>query len=153
MNFARESYSLKLMREMLPLWKDHYNETHDANYGPLDPDLGFYQNVAQMLRIFTVRIDEQLCGYQVFFVSPDPHSMEQIQAVQDILFLCRTARVGLAGYKFIKWCVEQLEAEGVDLISQRISARNDFGPVLERMGFELEDLTFSKRVKKLVEVA
>ena len=146
MRFAREYYSPQLISDMLPLWKSHYIETHDEMYGPLDPDLGFYERAAGMLRVFTVRdFDDALQGYQVFFVANDPHSMTNVQAVQDILYLAAEARKGLTGYKFIKWCMEQLEAEGVDVIHQRISAHHDFGPVLERMGFTLEDLTYSRR--------
>ena len=156
MKFAREEYSLQLVSDMMPLWKSHYAETHDEMYGPLNPDLGFYEKAQGIMRIFTVRDDAgSLHGYQVFFVMNDPHSMGIVQAVQDILYLCKDSRKGLAGYKFIKWCSEQLEAEGVDLIQQRISARHDFGPVLQRMGFELEDLTYTKRLvrsKRLAEV-
>ena len=153
MKFAREAYSAGLVEEMRPLWVSHYAETHDEMYGQLNPDLGFYERAVPIMRIFTARDDAgELHGYQVFFVMNDPHSRDSVQAVQDILYLCRSAREGLAGYRFIKWCAEQLEAEGVDVIHQRIAAKHDFGPVLERMGFELEDLTYSKRCKKLAEV-
>jgi hypothetical protein len=149
--FAREAYSAGLVEEMRPLWISHYAETHDEMYGQLNPDLGFYERASPIMRIFTARDDAgELQGYQVFFVMNDPHSRDSVQAVQDILYLCRSAREGLTGYKFIRWCMEQLT--DVDVIHQRIPAKSDVGPVLERMGFELEDLTYSRRVRKLVEV-
>lgn len=150
MKFSREEYSLELLAEMLPLWKEHHAETANALYGPLDPDIELYEQVAESgkLRIFTARrwngMSIELCGYQVFMVASDIHSRRRTQAIQDILFMTEDARKGMTGYLFIKWCLEQLESEGVDVVHQRISARNDFGKVLERLGYALEDLTYSK---------
>jgi hypothetical protein len=150
--FAREQYSASLVAEMRPLWETHYAETHDDKYGPLDPDMSFYEKAQGILRIFTARRDGVLVGYQVYFVMNDPHSRASVQAVQDILFVHPSAR-GTDGYRFMKWCVAELEREGVDVIHQRIPARHDFGHILERMGFELSDLTYAKRVRRLQEVA
>lgn len=148
MKFAIEAYSEELVSEMLPLWKDHYRETHDEIYGKLDPDIGMYERLWEnhSLKIYTVRDEAgRLHGYQIFFVSPDLHSVGFTQAVQDILYLCPDSRHGFVGYKFMKWCVEQLAGD-VDSIHQRIPARNDFGAIFERMGFRLEDLVYSRRV-------
>lgn len=152
MNFAAEEYSLQLIADMMPLWKAHHAETADKFYGPLNPDLFVYEQAAEagMMRIFTVR-DEvgSLHGYQVLFVSHHPHSRDSLQAVQDVLYLCQDARKGLVGYRFIKWCGEQLRAEGIDIVHQHISAKHDFGAILTRMGYELEDLVYSKRLQEV----
>lgn len=133
---------------MIPLWEEHYKETASKNYGALDPDLTIYDALAAqgLLRVFTAREDLLLVGYQVFFVTHHPHHKDQIQAEQDILYLSRAQRVGLNGYQFLKFCIDELRREGVHVICQRISARNDFGRLLERLGFELEDLVYSRRL-------
>lgn len=146
MNFAREPYSPQLVSEMVPLWKEHYNETASENYGALDPDLNIYiaLDMQGALRIFTARDESGLVGYQVFFVTKHLHHRESMQAQQDILFLSRSVRVGFNGYRFIKFCVDELVKEGIKVIHQRISARHDFGKLFERLGFKLEDLTYSR---------
>lgn len=148
MQFASEDYSNDLIKEMFPLWKAHHEEIAGGHYGPLDPDLRVYERCFAVgtLRIFTVRVAGALQGYQVFMVSPHPHSKRSLQAVQDILYIAPQARRGLCGYRFIKWCGEQLKREGVKIIHQHISARHDFGRILYRLGYDLEDLVFSKNL-------
>lgn len=152
MRFQREQYSNELVQEMMPLWHAHHAETSDILYGPLDPDMRSYElsALAGLIRIYTVRVAGKLQGYQVFFVSHHPHSKESIQAIQDILFIHPSVRKGLIGYRFIRWCGNQLQNEGVNIVHQRISARNDFGRILTRMGYVLEDLTYSKRLTQEV---
>lgn len=149
MNFAHEPYSDALIEEMRPLWKRHFEEIAAFQNISLDPDLSIYQRTATagVLRIYTARMFGSLCGYQVFFISPHPHSKQSIQAVQDILFLDLDLRVGLTGYRFIKWCVQELKREGVQVIHQHISAKKDFGHLFKRLGFHLEDLVYSLEVK------
>lgn len=148
MNFQREPYSEALTGEMRPLWQRHFEETAAFQHIPLNPKLSIYHACAKVgsLRIYTARMSGSLCGYQIFFVSPHPHSQQSIQAVQDILYLDQDLRMGLAGYRFLKWCVNELKAEKVQVIHQRISAKKDFGRMFERMGFHLEDLVYSLEV-------
>ena len=146
--FTREEYSENLITEMLPLFIEHHEEIRGLKNVPIDPNFRMYEDCAKagILRIYTVRVGPNLCGYQVFMVMNHPHSKHSLQANQDILFLTRRARLGFAGYRFIKWCGEQLKAEGVKVIHQHISARNDFGRLLERMGYHLEDLVYAMEV-------
>lgn len=115
---------------------------------PFDPDFEMYRRCSDsgVLRIYTVRDGSVLCGYQIFMVMFHPHSKNSKQANQDILYLAPEYRKGMIGYRFIKWCIEQLRAEGVKVVYQHISARNDFGRMLERVGFELQDLVYSLEV-------
>ena len=147
MNFAQESFSWKLVEEIKPLLVDHHEEVPGVN-APLDPDFLVYATCEKIgvLRIFTVRDDLKLVGYQIFMVSKHPHSKDSLQANQDILYLSPDSRKGLLGYRFIKWCASQLINEGVKVVHQHISAKNNFGRILERIGFHLEDLTYSMEV-------
>jgi len=54
-----------------------------------NPNVGVYEasDKSGALRIFTARQVELLVGYQIFFVCSHPHTMQSIQAVQDILFI------------------------------------------------------------------
>lgn len=154
MKFAQEDYSLELVAEILPLLALHHKEISDKFYGPLDPVFEIYAHMQRTnaLRIYTVRdfrnSEMKLMGYQIFFVTLHHHSKESIHATQDVLFLHREARRGMAGMQFIQWCGEKLRMEGVHTLHQRISARHNFGRLLERIGYELEDLTYSKNLQE-----
>lgn len=134
---------------MYPLWQQHHDEVAAYKDIPLNPNLDLYKATDKMetLRIFTVRENQKLMGYQVFFVSGHPHSMQSIQAVQDILYIDPSIRKGLTGYKFIKWCIETLKKEQIECIFQHINAQKDFGKMLIRMGFEHVDQVYGLRVK------
>jgi len=154
MRFALEPYSEELVREMRPLWEEHHDEIPQLDM-PLDPDLETYDLMQKSgtLRIFTARLggaadawDSMLVGYQIFFVMNHPHRRYSLEATQDILYLEPEVRKGIVGVKFIRWCDEQLKAEGVKTIFHQISAKNDFGKIFTRMGYELMDLTYARRV-------
>lgn len=151
MIFKREHYSQELMAEMAPLWSEHHAETANKFYGPLDPHLEMYEkcDLAGVIRFFTVRHQGRLVGYQVFIVSEHLHSRDMVQATQDILYLKPEHRRGLVGYRFLKWCMNQLKEDGIAVVHQVISARNDFGKILERMGYQLEDMTYSKLLQEV----
>ena len=152
MRFALEPYSEKLVQEMRPLWDQHFKEISANLDIPLDPDLGVYSRCQTngTLRIFTARLgsgwESTLVGYNVFFVAMNPHYKSSKQANQDILFLDEELRKGLVGYKFLKWCDLQLKNEKVQVIYHHIKAVHDFGHILERMGYKLTDLIYSKRM-------
>lgn len=145
MKYRREQYSAGLFEEISPLLLEHHREIADKFYGPFNPDVVFYEKAAWMTRIFTMREEKTLVGYQIYFILGDPHSLGRIQAVQDVLYVKPEYRRGMTAYRFMNWCVLQLKEEA-DVIVQRISARNDFGRLFERMGFELEDLTYCLEV-------
>jgi hypothetical protein len=137
-----------LVERMRPLWEDHYEEIARFKDIPLNPDLSVYAraDAGGTLRIFTCTLGDELCGYQVFFVAPNPHYKESLQAVQDILFLDATVRQGLTGYKFIKWCDEQLKADGIQIVFQHVKLSNDFSPILKRLGYEEHEKVLSRRL-------
>lgn len=146
--FAREEYSLDLVAQMIPLWKKHYDEIAQFKDIPLEPDLERYEMMAAKgyLRIYTARLGGALTGYQVFVINSHPHYKSSIQAVQDILFLDEPSRRGMTGYRFIKWCDVQLAREGIKIVYQHVKAAKDFGRVLERMGYRIHDLIYSRRL-------
>lgn len=154
MKFAREPYSEKLVQEMRPLWDEHFREISMNQDIPLDPDLGAYSRMDKsgVLRIFTARVgagwESTLVGYNVFIVATNPHYKGSLQANQDILFLDPEVRKGLVGYKFLKWCDNELRKEKVQVVYHHIKADHNFGAMLERMGYRQTDLIYSKRLDK-----
>lgn len=90
-------------------------------------------------------IGGRLVGYALYFVRTNPHYASSLQAAQDVIYLDPTAR-GKTGYKFIAWCDEQLASEGVQVVRHHVKAAHDFGKLLQRQGYEVEDIIYVKRL-------
>lgn len=145
--FAREPLTDALWADAMPLLVAHWGEVAHYPDIPLEPDVAMYRAAEAngAVRCFTARDGEQVVGYALFFVRANPHYASSVQAVQDVLYLAPQVRGG-TGYKFIRWCDEQLKAEGVQAVYQHVKSAHDFGKLLERQGYELVDYIFAKRL-------
>lgn len=145
--FQREIGTAEFFEEVLPLVRKHYKEiAHYADI-PLDPSLDQYARFEEMglLRIFTARDSHGfLIGYSVFFVRPNLHYKSSLQAVQDVLYIDPDRR-GF-GMKFIEWCDQQLREEKVQAVYHHVKVKHDFGKLLERLGYQLIDLIYARRL-------
>jgi hypothetical protein len=148
--FAREQPTTKMIEELLPLVKRHWEEIAKYKDIALAPGIGEYAKFQSngMLRYFTVREDEKLIGYAVFFVGPNLHYQGCIQANQDVIFIVPERR-GWVGIRFLKWLDVTLAEEGVQLVLHHLKAKEgqNFGKVLERQGYELMDHVYAKRLR------
>jgi len=133
-------------RESLPLMHEHWDEIAHYKDIPLDPDFEQYKFLDdnKILRVFTIREEGKLIGYALFFVKPNIHYKSSLQAFQDVIFISKKYR-GI-GKKFIKWCDEMLSREGVQIVHHHVKKDHNFGPLLNRMNYELVDLIYSKRL-------
>jgi hypothetical protein len=147
-DFKREPYSDSLIKEMKPLWEEHYEELALHKDFPLSPNLGIYQKCSEIgvLRLFTAREDKKLVGYQIFFVHPHSHFSGAIAAIQDLLFISSPMRRGLIGYQFLKWCDQELTDDGVNLVYQHVKKTHNYGPLLQRLGYAEHDIVYSRRL-------
>lgn len=147
--FACEQFSLSLFEETLPLLVSHWREVAHFQDIPLNPSYPFYNALATggLLRVFTVRQEERLVGYAVFVVRPNPHYQTSLQAIQDVLYIAPNAR-GPSSIRFLKFCDEKLRSEGVQAVYHHVKAAHNFGLVLQRLGYELVDLIYTRRLDK-----
>ena len=148
MKFQRETLA-QCLEETKPLLLEHWKEITQYVDIPLDPDYQRYYTLEQsgLLRVFTARSKEgNIIGYAVFFVNTNAHYKQSLQALQDVIFIDPKHR-GIGG-RFILWCDEQLKSEGVQLVCHHIKAKHNFGPMLERFGYELIDLIYGRRLDK-----
>lgn len=144
MKFQREDTSI--YEEMRPLLQQHYDEIAHYKDIPLEPDVEGYKRIEELgnLRMFTVRDDNELIGYSIFFIKHNLHYKSSIQAIQDIVFI-RKDRRG-QGREFLQWCDNELKSEGVDVVYHHVKAAHNFGPLLVRQGYELVDYIYGKRL-------
>lgn len=146
MKFQREKASL-VLTEVRPLLEMHWAEIAAYKDIPLEPDLEAYARIDESggLRVFTARDEANtLIGYNIFFVHRNLHYKSSLQANQDILYIHPDKR-GF-GMRFILWCDKELKTEGVQVVYHHVKAKHDFGPMLERMGYNLVDKIYAKRL-------
>jgi hypothetical protein len=131
------------------LVQEHYDEvTHHRDIPPgIDFDKFKRLESGGVLRVFTVRVAGELVGYAIFTVGFSMHYSSSLQSRQDTLFLSAAYRKGLTGYKFIKWCDEQLMAEGVECGYQHGKFVKNIESIYERMGYEPVYYVYMKRFK------
>lgn len=148
MKFQREILTESILDEAFSLNHAHWKEIAHYQDIILNPDRETYLKLETLglLRLFTSRIEEKLVGYAVFFVKANIHYKDSIQANQDILYLDPSLRKAMNGYRFIQFCDEQLKAEGIQVVYQHIKAAHNFGPMLERIGYELVDHIYARRL-------
>lgn len=147
MNYAREPWTPALFTELWPLLELHYAEIAHFKEIPLDPDQELYCKLEQVnsTRMFVARTPEgKVTGYANFFLRPNIHYKNSLQAVQDVLFFHPEYR-GRGGH-FIKWCDEQLKLESVQVVYQHVKVSHNFGPLLERIGYKLVDLIYARKL-------
>lgn len=140
----------KLVRKIGPLFEKHWREVAHYQDIQLDPDWGRYFDSQKkgILKTFTARKreDDEIVGYAFFVVAHNLHYRKSLQAVQDIIFIDPEHR-GF-GKRFISWCDEQLKSSGVQAVYHHVKKAHNFGPLLERDGYELVDLIYAKRLDK-----
>lgn len=147
MQFKREILTQELVSEMIPLLVLHYGEIAHYKDIPLDPDYDQYIKLenAGVLRAFTARDESNaLIGYALFFIKSNIHYKSSLQALQDILFV-RPDKRGI-GFRFIPWCDEMLRAENIQVVYHHVKEKHNFGKLLSKIGYELVDLIYARRL-------
>lgn len=144
--FQEEVVTLALCEEMLPLLVQHYMEI--AHYPDIQLKVNFDAYVklyeSGCLKVYTARQDGVLVGYGVYVVRPNPKYSDSLQAVQDVLYIDPKKR-GMGG-RFILWCDEELRKLGVQVVYQHVKLAHDFGPLLERFGYEAIETIWGRRL-------
>ncbi len=146
MNFKSETLATSL-EEAKPLLYKHWDEIAHYKDIALDPDYEVYQKLEKngMLQIFTARDAEgKIEGYAVFVLMYNPHYKKSLIAKQDIIYIDKQRR-GI-GMFFIRWCDDKLKEMGVQVVCHHVKEKHNFGPALERIGYELQDLLYTKRL-------
>lgn len=135
--------------ELVPLLSKHYNEIAIHCGEPLEPDWDLYRKLDEggFLRVFTARDsfrDNELVGYSVFIVRPHQHSRQSLQAFSDLLYILPESR-GF-GVEFLLYIENMLRKDGAKVIYNSVTPYCDYSPMLERMGYDLVDKVYARRL-------
>lgn len=136
--------------EIQPLLEAHYVEIAHYPDIALAPDYGRYRTAQRLnkLRIFTARVGGRLVGYAIFFLDHHHHYKESFQAQQDILFVLPDYRGSMVGARLIRYAEDLLREEEVQVVLHHCKAKHDLGPLFERLGYELMDLIYVRRLDR-----
>jgi hypothetical protein len=157
LQFQREAFD-SFYPEALPLLALHKNEISAYPDIELNVDVERYREMetCDILRIYTARMPleerglsngNELVGYAVFLVAPNPHYAESLQAVQDVLYVSPCHRGGRAGIGLVRFSEVQLLKEDVVVIYHHVKKKHPMlGKLLAKEGYEpIEDI-FAKRI-------
>lgn len=150
MRYQLEALTTELLQELIPLFEAHYEEIAHPELKDLmklDPDWEFYASAQDrgMLRIYTIRADKnKLIGYWVLFVNFHPHYKVVKMAASDVLFIHPSHRG--VGKDFIPWVAKQLEMESVKILNCHVAKAHNFGPFLERLGYQQLEINYTLRL-------
>lgn len=149
MNIIFKEEKLKdIWGEMIPIFEKHYKEIAHYKDIPLEPDKDSYFKIEELgnIKTFTARESGELIGYSIYFIKNNLHYKSSLQALQDVIYIKKEKR-GF-GTKFIKWCDNRLRDIGVQVVCHHIKLAHDWSKILEKMGYEKQDIILTKRLDK-----
>jgi hypothetical protein len=122
----------------------HFDEVEKNKDIKLNPDNEFYKSIDDCSALFTVRCGDDLVGYNLFFLKRNAHQCHSMQANQDVIFIRKDKRG--QGREFISWCDNQLKNIGVQVVYYHVPLSNNWGKMLEGIGYEPHEIMYSKRL-------
>lgn len=148
MDIKRERLTEKLRDEITPLLEQHYEEI--AQYKDIPLNIGWADYWALQERnelvIVTVRDEEVLVGYCVFFLAYHSHYKGHRYAWQDVIYLDPAKRGGTTAIRLLREAEKVLKYEDVAVIMQHMKVKHDFGRLMEFAGYELSEKIYTKRL-------
>jgi hypothetical protein len=114
---------------------------------PFDPDYDRYLRIEANCRLafFTVRtVESELVGFALFFLDSEIQQRNIRSATQSLNFISKKHRG--SGYAFMKFCDDILKKRGVDSIWRQATTKFDIGKIYERMGYQLIEKSYLRRL-------
>jgi GNAT superfamily N-acetyltransferase len=150
-----ETENLSFMQAKLPIHLDEMEELIAKNHEetgvydlPFNPDRERYLGLWNSgdLAFFTVHHTKtlKLVGFALFFLDNEIQQKDVKSATQSLNFIEKEYRG--AGYTFMKFCDDILKKQGVNSIWRQTSAKFDIGKIYERMGYELVEKSYLRRL-------
>lgn len=145
--YQRETVA-QVRGEIDPLLQAHYGEIGQSDL-MLNPDWdGYYANAEakDMLFILTARCDGRLVGYNFMLLINHPHYKDAKVAQNDVIFVLPDYRRGKVGIGLIKHFETAMRGCGFDKIYYHAKPSNNFGALLERIGYAPVDTVYARHI-------
>jgi len=145
--YSEEAFTTELISKVASMIVEHHHEVSSFKSLKIKPSFDLYSSLYEngFLKIYCIKYEGEIVGYNVFFVRKH-HHFDMMHAVQDLIYLQKRFRGRLIGYRFIKWCDERLKELGVDVVYSHVNSEHNFGRMLERQGYQLIDYVYAKRL-------
>lgn len=145
--YSREKVS-RVRDEIMPLLLKHYAEIGQSDLVVM-PDWDAYLKAEEQGRVFvlTARSDGVLIGYNVMLLAAHMHYAEARIAQNDVIYVMPEHRRGKIGIGLIKYFEAAMRGCGFDKIYYHAKPFNDFGKLLERMGYAAVETIHAKNLK------
>jgi len=148
MVITKELLSQSLIEEMLNYFIIAYKDYPDSKESILNPNWEAYNAFQEIgaLYIYTVRDDKKLVGYAWYITMPSLHSKHDTYAAADTLYLDKDYRGKFLGIKLFKYAEADLKTHGINKIIYSLKTYDNWGSLLERLGYANTELTYQKRI-------
>lgn len=116
------------------------------NCQKLDPDWATYEKMEAAGRLWTMTArNEQgrLVGYIVMGIAYSLHYKGLLSAAEDVHFLERDYRKGMAGYFMLRFMIKAMRERGVKFLSIRTKAARSHEILFKRLGMTMHDIVYS----------
>lgn len=133
--------------ECADLIKEHWEEI--ANYKDTIPLAPVWSRLHEYeknncLYVLTLREAEKLIGYSVFILNLHLHYESLLVGCNDVLFVTKNRRNSRYGIQLILESEKYLKSKGVNKITWHMKPHRSFAPILERLGYKHEELTYGR---------
>lgn len=95
------------------------------------------------LLVVAARQDGALVGYACFFVAPHMHYSAYTVAVNDVIYVDKSAR-GTIGLRLIKACIREAKAAGANHIAWRAKLGTPLIEILKKLGCLEEEIVLGQ---------
>lgn len=146
--YKEEFFNDELIAELSFLTELSWKEANCAPESTYDPDWEKYTelNEANILRLYTVRIEDVLVGYLTFIVGPTLHSKQAIHALHDSMYILKHNRKGGTAKDLISYAEVDFKNEGINTMVMTVMVHRDFSVALKQLGFKQSESSFIKGI-------
>ena len=143
----KEFLTRSLVEELKPLISEHHTEI-EKNEEEVNVDWLAYQVLQEnnLFYFYTARAKGELLGYLGYIVTHNLHYRNHKYALCDLIYVSPQYRGKFLAVKLLKHAEVELSKLGVRDICQPVRVDHDFGPILKRQGYKIEEYNYGKRI-------
>ena len=133
--------------DIMGLAPSHWREVEwQPDKLPLRINHEFFENADRLgaLLTLTAREGKRLVGYAMWIVSQNPKHAGALVASNEVLYVDPEYRGHLLGPKLLRESEAMIRRAGVKVMGVCVKTKADFGPMLERGGYQPVETTWLK---------
>lgn len=145
----KEYVTRELIAELEPLLNDHWAEVEIYESIKMDPDWPMIQCLQdqELFYFYTARANGELLGYIGYIVSPSIHYKHSKHALCDLVYVRPQHRGRFLLSKLLRHAEQEFIKLNVINVGHGLKIHHDFGNILSRQGYHLEEHYYSKRIQ------